>query len=245
MIINFISKKSFYIFFIKKLFSDSTYINLKNNFPSPEKGYFIMPNGKKTISSGSEEFLKILEENYFFKYFFYQFIQKKKLYFLYFRLLPYFIYSRKHIIFDVIKLLRFPRFHIGKFSKNIFFNDISIGFQISYMSNKAKIVPHTDSISKLLSLMIYFPDGSVPGEENFGTVFFDSSSENYYNEHLSEENKEKIFKKNNKIIYKALFKDDNIIYGFIKNEKSWHCVDTINASDNYIRRSININFNLT
>ena len=55
MIINFISKKSFYIFFIKKLFSDSTYINLKNNFPSPEKGYYIMPNGKKTISSGSEE----------------------------------------------------------------------------------------------------------------------------------------------------------------------------------------------
>ena len=77
MNINFISKKSFYIFIIKKLFSDSTYINLKNNFPSPEKGYFIMANGKKTISSGSEEFLKILEENYFFKNFFYEFIQKK------------------------------------------------------------------------------------------------------------------------------------------------------------------------
>ena len=199
---------------------------------------------KKTISSGSETFEKILKTNLHFKKFFLNFSNNNNLYSLYFRLLPYFIYSRKNKIIDVIKLLRFPRFHFKEFKKNIFFNDVSVGFQISYIENGGKIVPHTDSISKLLSLMVYFPDNSEENEEDFGTVFYRYNKVNYNNKHLEDEEDLIDFKRNAKIIYKSPFQSINKIYGFIKTDKSWHSVDEINASSNYLRKSININFNL-
>ena len=51
---------------------------------------------------------------------------------------------------------------------------------------------------------------------------------------------EESFKKD-KLIYKTPF-EDNVLYGFIKNQKSWHSVDKINFNENYVRKSLNINF---
>jgi len=94
-----------------------------------------------------------------------------------------------------VKLLRIPRFHFGRFRKNRLFNDISVGIQISYIFNGGKIVPHTDSISKLLSILYYFPDNTVSNEEDFGTVFYNTEKKNFNNEHLDNERDELEFKK--------------------------------------------------
>ena len=140
-----------------------------------------------------------------------------------------------------MKLLRIPRFHFGRFRKNRLFNDISVGIQISYIFNGGKIVPHTDSISKLLSILYYFPDNTVSNEEDFGTVLYNTEKKNFNNEHLDNERDELEFKKSSKIIYKTKFNDKNIVYGFIKNDRSWHAVDKISTKEDYCRKSININ----
>jgi len=48
-------------------------------------------------------------------------------------------------------------------------------------------------------------------------------------------------KKKSKIL-KVPFKKKNL-YGFIKNNLSWHYVNEINVDQSYIRKSINININ--
>ena len=70
--------------------------------------------------------------------------------------------------------------------------------------------------------------------------FYESNQKNYKNKHLDFED-EKIFKEQSKILYKTLF-EKNCLYGFIRNNKSWHSLDVMKINNNYIRKSININF---
>ena len=88
---------------------------------------------------------------------------------------------------------------------------------------------------------MFFPEGRE-GEDKIGTTFWDSEEKNLNNEHLRgiEENK---FKENTKVLTKLDFKKFDL-YGFIRNAKSWHSVEPFNLGDNYVRRSININFYL-
>ena len=81
----------------------------------------------------------------------------------------------------------------------------------------------------------------VSNEEDFGTVFYNTEKKNFNNEHLDNERDELEFKKSSKIIYKTKFNDKNIVYGFIKNDRSWHAVDKISTKEDYCRKSININ----
>ena len=240
--INYLYKKNFYIFNINNCFSENFYEDLKSGLPNAENAKYAFENGKFTISSRTEQWKKILLNHPALNDFVNYFMTKKNLYYLYFSLLPKLIYSRRNRLLDVIKLIRIPRFHIEEFKKNRFFNDISVGFQISYISNLGKIVPHTDNVSKLLSLMIYFPE-KIINEVDFGTTFYESNVENFNNKHLESDQDEIFFKNNTKVVYKAPF-IENVMYGFIKNRYSWHSVDQIRAGKNYFRKSININFNL-
>lgn len=52
---------------------------------------------------------------------------------------------------------------------------------------------------------------------------------------------EEIFKQNNKPLLTSDFEGNKLV-GFIKNSYSWHSVEPKNIHDNYIRKSININF---
>ena len=239
-----IFKESFYIFKITNFLPKNIYENLRKNFPLHNENTSTFANKKYVFTSGTEEFENILRSNKELKEFYKHITSKRKLYLLYFRLIINFIISRRNNIMDIVKLLRIPRFHFGKFRKNRLFNDISVGIQISYIFNGGKIVPHTDSVSKLLSLLYYFPDNTVANEVDFGTIFYKSDKKNFNNEHLDNERDELEFKANSKILYKTEFNDKNILYGFIKNEKSWHAVDKIITKEDYCRKSININFNL-
>ena len=110
------------------------------------------------------------------------------------------------------------------------------------MMNGAKLVPHTDSRQKLISLMLYFPDDKLTEEQKFslGTSFYLSKNKNIKNKHLLNNNEESDFKKNNKMGITLPFRGKNL-YGFIRNDLSWHTVEPFFVNENFIRKSININ----
>ena len=41
---------------------------------------------------------------------------------------------------------------------DIFYNKIEVTAEYSYILNGGKIVPHTDDVDKIFSLMLYFPE---------------------------------------------------------------------------------------
>ena len=67
------------------------------------------------------------------------------------------------------------------------------------MLNKSFIVPHTDSVAKLLSFMIYFPTRETEGNK-IGTTFYTSNLKNYDNKHYN------YFDDINKDIFEKIFK---------------------------------------
>ena len=211
-------------------FSKNEFDNFRNNkFAFDTKSEI----HKKIIPS--RENLKIFEEIVFSKEFSFFFF--KKFYFD-------FLKSRLNRPRHIIKLFKIPKIVDNLDKDNIryylgIFNQVKIEMQFSYILNGGKIVPHTDSGEKLLSLMLYFPSNKYDKikQKNLGTSFWKSKMINFDNFHQYDEES---FKKE-KLIYKTPF-EDNVLYGFIKNEKSWHSVDKINFSENYVRKSLNINF---
>lgn len=246
--IEFISKKPFTLFKVNNFFSHNFYKKLDNNFPDlknlnlnnlddfkNKKFAFDTSSSvhKSKINSNSSflEFEKIIFSEEFFKFFY------KTFYFD-------FLKSRFNKPLHIIKLLKYPKI-VKDINKNgLFhiitpFNKIKVEIQYSYILNGGKIVPHTDSGEKLLSLMLYFPlkNYDYEKQKQLGTTFWTSSFKNFDNYH--QYNDKNI--KDIKLFHKTQFQP-NILYGFVKNQDSWHSVEQINISENFIRRSININF---
>ena len=88
--------------------------------------------------------------------------------------------------------------------------------------------------------MLYFPDKKYNDYE-YGTTFWDSDMQSYTGTHIENDNEVSNFKKNAKILYKTPFVS-NVLWGFIRNNESWHSVEPIDIDNNYVRKSININF---
>ena len=118
---------------------------------------------------------------------------------------------------------------------------ILVNYQFSYIKNNGGIVPHVDAQRKYLSLLLYFPDDEDK-EIDYGTTFWESNIPNFTNTHIQDKEKIREFKTKSKQIYKTQF-ISNCLYGFLRNDFSWHTVEPINIDTNYIRKSININFN--
>ena len=78
-------------------------------------------------------------------------------------------------------------------------------------------------------------------EINYGTQFWNSSLKSFTSNHQIGDLANK-FRKNYTKTIKSLF-EQNVLYGFVRNNKSWHSVEPTKISDEYIRKSININFN--
>jgi hypothetical protein len=88
--------------------------------------------------------------------------------------------------------------------------------------------------------MLYFPDKKYNDHE-YGTTFWESNIHSQSSAHIGDSNELLNFKKNSEILYKTPF-ISNVLWGFLRNNNSWHSVEPINIDDNYIRKSININF---
>ena len=208
-------------------------------------------NNKFAFQTNSKIYHENLNENKYFSKFHDLVMSKSFFDFFYFKLYFNFLKSRVRYPKHIIKLLRIPkRVENLKKTSSLYnwsiYNKVKTEIQYSYIMNGGEIVPHTDSGEKLLSLMLYFPDYENDKsekkfwEKNYGTQFWKSNKQNFLNKHQIKNNSI-IFKKNSVKLFKTEFKSNNL-YGFIKNENSWHSVEPINVNENYVRKSVNINF---
>ena len=143
-------------------------------------------------------------------------------------------------IFRKIKYLRYPILQNSKVSLlDFLFSKISVSYNFSYIKNNGGIVPHVDSQRKYLSLLLYFPD-DIETEIEYGTTFWSSKSSNFSNTHIQDVAKINDFKNNSKVFFKSPFVA-NCLYGFMRNNYSWHTVEPTDVNPNYVRKSLNIN----
>lgn len=236
-----IKKEPIFLFKIDNFFDFDFYLEIKNLFYKidPEKLSLTNNFGKKSINASELSFedqnqKKILEKlnQVFLSEEFFNFFVKK----IYLRNVK----TQKNI-FRKIKYLRYPILNNGQKSiLDFLFSKISVKYTFSYIKNKGGIVPHVDSLRKYLSLMLYFPDNENK-EIDYGTTFWDSNISNFTNTHIQDKEKVKEFKSKSKQLYKTQFVS-NCLYGFLRNDFSWHTVEPVNIDKNYIRKSININF---
>jgi hypothetical protein len=252
--INWISDSPYKIFEVNDFLKDSEFDKLDRNFPDFEnirkEHFFQFENNKFGITSGSKEYDEIILKNEVLRSF-HEFINGdkfKKLFF--FRLYKHILFSRNFNFKHMLKTIKIPKF-VDKIESNFFqknltiFSKYKIKIQYSYILNNGMIVPHPDAGDKLLTLLLFFPqhDKDIKfkkKEIEFGTTFWKSSFINDQDKHLASIEEQKKFKNSSKILHKAEFIKNNL-FGFIKNEHSWHSVEPIDVYEGYVRKSININ----
>ena len=249
--INSLKTKKFYSFNIDDFLDKELYEKLEKDFPDfnslDKKKLISRGDGKQCINVSTEYYNELINSSESFKKFFTE-ISTKKFFDRIFKIFKFkILVAKKSNIFDFLKIFKISKFTTNKLSfiERIFFKRISVNFEISFMVNGAYIKPHTDSRSKLCALLLYFPDKKLSDnqkllEQNIGTQFWDSSLKNYENDNF--ENLSEKFLNQSFMDKRTIFKENNA-YGFIKNDKSWHSVEKIDVSNNYVRRSININLN--
>ena len=242
--IEYIAKKPFYIFKIKNFFNYAFYTNLKNSIPKIEDFSELLDgnNNKYSIDDDNLEHQKnFLKNNNTIKKFS-RIVRSENFFDLFKNQLNFpFLKSRIKDPISFLKVLRPYKYNFSdKFFFDTFYCKVKSKIQYSYIKNSGKISPHTDGTNKLLSLMLYFPDGEK-NEENVGTVFWKSKLKNFENKHRDTKDELKNFYSNSKKIFITPF-EENTLYGFIKSSNSWHSVEKININEKYIRKSININF---
>jgi hypothetical protein len=239
--LKYLKKDKFLIYKIDNFFDQEFYTEIKDNFPEVDNKILDVKDnfGKKVIrfnelSYKNEHQKKIflkLNEIILGKSFFNFFVKK---------------FFLKIAIFqnNFIKKLKYLRYPVRDSEQNVLLDNlsskISVGYNFSFIKNNGGIVPHVDAKRKYLSLMLYFPDSNIE-EIEYGTTFWDSNYYNKTNTHITDNNQIKNFKEKSKLYFKTPFVS-NCLYGFIRNDLSWHTVEPVNISQNYIRKSININF---
>ena len=252
--IDWITDKPYKIFSIANFLNDEYYSKLNSNFPSFEQikkeNLIKFENDKFAITSGSAEYDKFILQNDILNNF-HQLINSKnfkKLFF--FQLYRHILTSRKFNLKHLYKILKIPKF-VKKIDDNFILKNFSIfskykiTIQYSYILNQGKIVPHPDAGDKILTLLLYFPqytdnNNYKKKELKYGTTFWNSKFTNIYDQHLRTLEDQDAFKKKSNILFEADFLKNNL-FGFFKNEYSWHSVEPVDVNYDYIRKSININ----
>jgi len=234
------------IFECENFLNNNLYFDLKKTFEkiNEPSEFTDFKNGKFAFSSDDEKYNEFILKNKAAYDFHYLIFNKNFFNFFFKKYFIDFVKSRLGHPRHILKLLRAPKIKkkINKQNLNYYFSIFTpykIDIQYSMINNNGKIVPHTDSGEKLLTLMIYFPDNDSNIEEQYGTSFWDSAFSNFNNLHQKDHLEFK-FKNKAKIFYKSKFKPNTMV-GFIKNSSSWHSVEPLDVNKNYVRKSININ----
>lgn len=112
------------------------------------------------------------------------------------------------------------------------------------MDKNSCIPPHTDSMAKMISMMMYFPTKEIENQK-IGTTFYNSEYKNFQNKGLG------LFLKENKNFFKKHFEETitfpykkKNLYCFIKSDISGHSVKHLDIPESVTRKSININLNM-
>tara|TARA_B110000977_G_scaffold47332_1_gene64343 strand:- start:52112 stop:52897 length:786 start_codon:yes stop_codon:yes gene_type:complete len=239
------------IFEIPNFLTEESYSLLSKSFSSKEDlenldSNFIN-NLKFSYNSSTDFYKKKLEINLSAKTFHNKVFSKEFISFFYNNFKPFFNLARKDDLLYLLKIKLRPKLFLTESSKQswfkkVFFSKITPQIEYSYLMNNAKIVPHTDSRSKLISLMLYFPEEQLEPEisNSLGTTFYLSKDKNLKNKHLDNLNDQNEFKRNSKKLLTLPFNKKSL-YGFVRSSNSWHTVEQFNISENFIRKSININ----
>ena len=251
--------------FEKKNFLDRKFYNeLRNSFPGKDKMTKIESKGLKTaLNNECTTFQKVISDNEPWKIF-YNYLNQKKTIFLFCNL----IQKELNKIQERKKLKKFffiendhaehKRKIFTKIKKKItsqFYQNINFSFEFSILNNNCHIPPHADSTKSILSLMLYFPEENYKNIDlkkvnDLGTNFYKKKDEvneifidGWEKDKLLSEKEAILFKKNYEIFYKTRF-EENTLYGFIKNGRSWHDFSPFNLEKDFERKSINFNINL-
>lgn len=236
-----IKKKPILIFKIDNFFDYDFFLDIKNYFPKINHNELNLNNHFGKISfplaevnyenKNQQKIFSKLNSIIYSKEFFNFFVKK----FFFKNIINQNNYLRK------IKYLRYPILDNNENSFfDILFSKVKLQWSFSFIKNNGRIVPHVDGLKKYISLMLYFPNDNNK-DIKYGTTFWKSKSPNFSNTHISNPDEEKKFKSNNDIDFKAPF-IPNCLYGFLRNDFSWHTVEPLDISNDYVRRSININF---
>ena len=236
-----ISNNPFQIFSINNFFDYNFYLDIKKLFQKldPKELSLTKNFGKAFISSDQANFdndnenlifsklNKIIFSDDFFNFFVKNFYIKN-------------VMSQS----SILRKIRYLRYPISENSKvpllDFLFSKISVSYNFSYIKNNGGIVPHVDSQRKYLTLLLYFPDDTEK-EIEYGTKFWSSKSPNFSNTHIQDVAKINDFKNNSKVLFNSPFAA-NCLYGFMRNNYSWHTVEPTDVNPNYVRKSLNINF---
>ena len=247
----FIKNNSTSIFTMKNFVNDDYYNNLNNNFTDFNPKNLIKNNhGKYSLHSRTKEYDRIVFSNNILTTFHNLIFNENFMKGVYNILRYKILSSNKENLIRMLKHIRIKKFIFTKKDHNHFLDflisKIRIELEFSFMINQAKIVPHVDSIKEIFSLLLYFPTFDIKNpmhtiEKEYGTTFWESKSYNYTNRHLISDEDEQTFKQKNLVFFKSPF-IRNFCCGFVRNDKSWHTVEPLNIKEDYIRRSININF---
>ena len=226
-----------FIFKIENFLDREEYFQLYNNFPpTPDKQNNF---SKNFYNSKDKNFSDIINLNSTYIKFNNLIISKE------FR--DFFI---KSLFIKILKYKLSYKKYLFKFLFNKILNNIEVTYQFSYMPNSSFLNPHVDSNNKILSLMLYFPDPIDNTVKDFekkqniiGTSFYNYPHDNFGNEEINDLYKINNFYKESKKILTTKF-EPFVLYGFIKTSKSWHAVEKFDISQNYVRKSVNINIRI-
>jgi hypothetical protein len=125
---------------------------------------------------------------------------------------------------------------------------IRLQFEFSFLESSCYIPPHTDTPSKLVTLMLYFPDDGATYPRGTGTEFYRGmgntpATPGWSTGMMNEEDTKEFFRKH-EIFYVSDFTPNKLV-GFIKSGNSWHGVQPLTLAPGVTRRSLNINYYLS
>ena len=244
--IEILNTKNFTLFKIENFLDANTYEFINKSFPKIDnekfKNYDLKKyNYKYTINSTDDYYKKLIDSDESLRLVHNSIFSKKFFNYFYKNLKNTILLSRSTDLRFVFKLFRPKTLNFSEnYFKNFFFTYIRRHIEYSFVFNGGFVAPHTDSRSKMLSLILFFPEGRE-GEKDLGTTFWDSNKKNLKNQHLNHQDDIKEFKEKSDILTKLEFKKYDL-YGFIRTSQSWHSVEPFNLGKDYIRRSVIINF---
>ena len=139
------------------------------------------------------------------------------------------IYTLDILLAALATMFRIDLSKIYFFSKKPHFHS---QIELSWLPNGGYIVPHTDSIHKMISVLWYLPQG---GDENLGTSLWNNSQPNYSNYHISDKIEREDFYSKSELLAKPEFSSDKLLF-FLRNEFSWHTLEQVDHKDaDYVR----------
>jgi len=241
---NFYYKKPFEIFIIDNFLEWDDYFNLSeevNSITNYSEVFYGEGEKQKTSITGGNiknisypaltEFCRSIINDEFYQFFLNTHLDKfsSKLF-------------RKHIIAPESFMFR-----VARRLKNILRLPLSffhIEVEVSQIPPGGRIIPHTDSKSKRLSLVLYLPSNRFEEKDSkvLGTIFYGkrrrTSDIRKFDCKMLNNEEEKEFNNRYEAVHVADYKK-NRCAGFIKNDISWHGVEV--NSTKYARCAIVIN----